>query len=599
MREIDIAEKVSSSEESVERRAAELFDNHLLNNWKRTDRIFAGLMTIQWVVGIIFALSISPRTWLGESSQTHLHVWAAILLGGIISGFPIALALTKPGWLYTRHTVAIGQMLMSALLIHLTGGRIETHFHVFGSLAILAFYRDWKVLISATVIVALDHLLRGFFWPQSVYGVLSGAEWRWIEHASWVIFEDIFLVLSCFQNIGEMRDIAQRQAEIETANQKLGTSNEELLSMTQLLNILISKVREGSENMQKMNLLDLGQKLESDSNNVAIAVGDIAAIMEELSSNTIAIADNVESQAASINETTTGIHQMAIQIERIKGNTKNLAHISNSARNIVEESHKSVIHASEGMRQIHTSINKTADTIQALGVHAATIERIVEVINTISDQTNLLALNAAIEAARAGEHGLGFSVVAEEVRKLSDRTVRSADEINQLISGMQNGVDQAVKQMGHSLNLVNEGLTKSTSLVGALGQIETVVTDVTRTSVDIDNVILEHSIGTEQVLKATQELTIVTNQIQIASQEQALSTTEIVKSVESVRNIAESNTKIAKQLSTAGRALLSQSQHLEQATTIFNLSDTLLSDNYLPEAIAKLKNQESSALLVS
>ena len=62
-------------------------------------------------------------------------------------------------------------MLMSALLIHLTGGRIETHFHVFGSLAILAFYRDWRVLISASAVVTVDHLLRGFFWPQSVYGV--------------------------------------------------------------------------------------------------------------------------------------------------------------------------------------------------------------------------------------------------------------------------------------------------------------------------------------------------------------------------------------------------------------------------------------------
>ena len=74
-------------------------------------------------------------------------------------------------------------MLMGALLIHLTGGRIETHFHVFGSLAFLAFYRDWRVLVPATVVVALDHLLRGIFWPQSVYGVLVASEWRWLEHA--------------------------------------------------------------------------------------------------------------------------------------------------------------------------------------------------------------------------------------------------------------------------------------------------------------------------------------------------------------------------------------------------------------------------------
>src|SRR5437870_7142752 len=96
-------------------------------------------------------------------------------------------------------------MLMSALLIHLTGGRIETHFHVFGSLAILAFYRDWKVLISASVVVYLDHLLRGFFWPQSVYGVLAATTWRSLEHAGWVVFEVTFLIFSIRKSLSEMR----------------------------------------------------------------------------------------------------------------------------------------------------------------------------------------------------------------------------------------------------------------------------------------------------------------------------------------------------------------------------------------------------------
>ena len=106
-------------------------------------------------------------------------------------------------------------MLMGALLIHLTGGRIETHFHVFGSLAFLAFYRDWRVLVPATIVVALDHLLRGMFWPQSVYGVLVASQWRWLEHAAWVVFEDIFLVVSCLRSVAEMRQTAERTAALE------------------------------------------------------------------------------------------------------------------------------------------------------------------------------------------------------------------------------------------------------------------------------------------------------------------------------------------------------------------------------------------------
>jgi signal transduction histidine kinase/DNA-binding response OmpR family regulator len=172
-------------------------------------------MLFQWLAAIVIALVVSPRAWAGTSSQTHPHVWAALFLGGLIISLPILLGLFRPGMTFTRHTMGVGQMLMGVLLIHLTGGRIETHFHVFGSLAFLAFYRDWRVLISATVIVAADHFIRGIYWPQSVYGVLLASDWRWFEHAGWVVFEDLFLITSCCQSNREMQAIALRQAELE------------------------------------------------------------------------------------------------------------------------------------------------------------------------------------------------------------------------------------------------------------------------------------------------------------------------------------------------------------------------------------------------
>jgi two-component system sensor histidine kinase/response regulator len=202
-------------EDSQAARAESLFQESRNTNYKRIDRLFAGLMCFQWVAGVIAALVISPRAWTGSVSHVHLHVWAAIFLGGIITIFPVALAILKPGEALTRHTIAVAQMLMSALLIHLSGGRIETHFHVFGSLAFLAFYRDWRVFIPATIVVALDHLLRGLYWPQSVFGVLAASQWRWVEHAAWVIFENIFLIQSCLQTTKEMRESAAKQAELE------------------------------------------------------------------------------------------------------------------------------------------------------------------------------------------------------------------------------------------------------------------------------------------------------------------------------------------------------------------------------------------------
>ncbi len=179
---------VFESTGSITRRANELFTTYQQEIYRSTDRLFAGLMAFQWIAGIVFALLVSPLAWAGSESSTHLHVWAAIVLGGSISLFPALLGIFRPGRLSTRVTISVAQMLMGALLIHLTGGRIETHFHVFGSLAFLAFYRDWRVLVPATIVVALDHLLRGIFWPQSVYGVVVASQWRWLEHAAWVVF---------------------------------------------------------------------------------------------------------------------------------------------------------------------------------------------------------------------------------------------------------------------------------------------------------------------------------------------------------------------------------------------------------------------------
>ncbi|MEO5819239.1 MAG: HAMP domain-containing sensor histidine kinase [Vicinamibacteraceae bacterium] len=196
-----------------------IYRQHMQDIYRRTDRTFAKLMLLQWVAGIVFALWVSPLAWTGSDSRTHIHVYAAVILGGLISALPIALAILHPGAVVTRYTIATAQMLMSALLIHLTGGRIETHFHVFGSLAFLAFYRDWRVLVPATGVVAADHALRGLFWPQSVYGLLTVSSWRWVEHAAWVLFEDVFLVMSCHRGMREVQQIAVRTATLQRAHE--------------------------------------------------------------------------------------------------------------------------------------------------------------------------------------------------------------------------------------------------------------------------------------------------------------------------------------------------------------------------------------------
>jgi PAS domain S-box-containing protein len=164
------------------------------------------------------ALIVSPQTWQGRVATTHIHVWAAIFLGGAISLYPAWLGWKRSGEVTTRHALAAAQMLASALLIHLTGGRLETHFHVFGSLVLLALYRDVRVFVTAIAVVYVDHLLRGFFWPESVYGVASATVWRSLEHAGWVLFEVAFLTIAARASLKEMRELVARQIGLEKIN---------------------------------------------------------------------------------------------------------------------------------------------------------------------------------------------------------------------------------------------------------------------------------------------------------------------------------------------------------------------------------------------
>ncbi|RZA08041.1 MAG: HAMP domain-containing histidine kinase [Proteobacteria bacterium] len=199
----------------MDARAKVLFTQHQQTIFRRTDRLFALLLFLEFFFGIAVAYFISPLTWAGGQSSVHVHVWAAIFLGGTIVSLPIALALWNPGHVATRHVIAVGQMLYAGLLVHLMGGRIETHFIIFGSLAFFGFYRDWRVPITASAVVALDHFLRGTYWPQSIFGVLSPESWRWAEHVAWVVFEDIFIVVACRQSLKEMQEIAERRSFIE------------------------------------------------------------------------------------------------------------------------------------------------------------------------------------------------------------------------------------------------------------------------------------------------------------------------------------------------------------------------------------------------
>ena len=496
----------------VDEQAGVLFDKRLDEGYRRTDRLFAYLMVLQWIGAIVLALVVSPRTWEGEFSQPHIHLYAALILGGLLTAMPLFLAFKLPGKVITRHTIVTCQVLFSALLIHLTGGRIETHFHLFGSFAFIAFYKDWRVIITATVVAAADHALRGIFWPQSIFGVISANEWRVVEHAAWLIFEVFILIKGCLHQRKEVKDAAYQQAMVEATNQEskefliqlqeekaLSDKNQAQLEETMRANreqhdYLENSVNELLEGMNRFAQGDLTLQLtpKRDDEIGKLFIGfnntikEFRAILESVTSS-IRVTANVSDRLTAM------AGQMANSVEEQLKVADGMAHtvtdmsevcLSNAttAREssdlmkengiLAEEGDLIVLKTVKKIRRIAEVVDQSVDTISDLGKTSTRIGEINVVINEIADQTNLLALNAAIEAARAGEQGKGFAVVADEVRKLAERTSNATEEIGVIIKSIQSETHNAIEAINRGSQEVQEGIVLGEDASKALGKIK-------------------------------------------------------------------------------------------------------------------------------
>ena len=425
-------EAAARQSDDLEVRANALYERHFDSSARLTDQRFAGLLVLEWLAGIVVALVVSPRTWTGTESQTHVHLIAAVLLGGLLVAPPVALAFLRPGWSGTRYTIAGCQMLFSALLIHLTGGRIETHFHVFGSLAFLCFYRDWKVYVPAVLVTAVDHAVRGYFYPQSVYGVLDPQIGRTVEHAGWVIFEVAFLAYACVRANVEMRVMARSRASLELAQ----------------LNIESTVAERTSE-------------LESSQNQLRSTIGTLSTIMEQVqlagiqvTGGTTAIGATAKQQQASIAQQAAAAAEIMATSREISATANELVKTMGQVAHTAEETAVLARGGNDALRQMQARMGQMVDAsativskLAVLSEKASNINSVVTTITKVADQTNLLSLNAAIEAEKAGEYGRGFGVVATEIRRLADQTAVATLDIERMVNEMQSAVTAGVMGM--------------------------------------------------------------------------------------------------------------------------------------------------------
>ena len=202
----------------VKLRTQQLYEKSQDDLYRNADQLFKMLMFLQLGLLICVAFLITPTTWIGENPGWQFHVVGAVLLGSMITAIPFFLTRLLPAAPLTRHTIAICQIVWSILFIHMAGGRVETHFHIFASLALLTFYRDSKILVTASIVVVLDQLVRGHGWPMSVFGEPVVSSFRWLEYVGWILLSDLILLSACFQGNHLSSQLCHRQAQLEQAN---------------------------------------------------------------------------------------------------------------------------------------------------------------------------------------------------------------------------------------------------------------------------------------------------------------------------------------------------------------------------------------------
>ncbi len=195
---------------------------------RKVDRLFAYLMVVQWFACVAAAVLVCGFIVPGKG--IHPNVYAAIILGGLANLIPAGMAILRPGKLVTRILISGGQAFTSILLTCITNGQVAPQFHMFGSLALLSFYRDWRALAPATLVTATFHCVRGLS-PIADSSVPAAVEsLRWMENAGWVLFIAVFLAAAaCVRGAREMRSIAVSSAEASSRNAELAATRDNAL----------------------------------------------------------------------------------------------------------------------------------------------------------------------------------------------------------------------------------------------------------------------------------------------------------------------------------------------------------------------------------
>jgi len=367
--------------------------------------------------------------------------------------------------------------------------------------------------------------------------------------------------------------------------------------MIQGLRDLATKVRDSATGVASGSSQMAAASTESAKVSVeaASAIDEVTSTMHEMSINVQNVVKSTQMQSSSVAETSASIEQMVASIQRVADTAKTLLEICERSRTEVHTGIETMEKATTGLTRTSSAIRSSADIIDVLGRRADEIGKIIEVIDDLAEQTNLLALNAAIEAARAGEHGLGFAVVAEEVRKLAEKSTQSTKEISDLIQGIQKEAREAVENMEKSTAMVQQGLELGGELNVALTKISNVVSEVYSYAQQIGGATNEQSAGSAQIAKATSRLTEITQEINSTIEEQASGAQSVVRAMEKMREVVQQSTSSSSQLAAMAEHSAKLSRKLIEAADSFVIDEQRHSGSHGYSTRRQAEHRESSS----
>ncbi|KAA3634758.1 MAG: HAMP domain-containing protein [Calditrichaeota bacterium] len=284
--------------------------------------------------------------------------------------------------------------------------------------------------------------------------------------------------------------------------------------------------------LMNTNLRAMIADLTTNTNELVSAATEIASSSEQMSRG-------AEEQTNQVNQVSTAVEEMAATIVESSKNASEASESSSSASKTATDGGQIVSDTISGMQNIASTVRQSAESITKLSQSADQIGEIIAVIDDIADQTNLLALNAAIEAARAGEQGRGFAVVADEVRKLAERTGKATSEITDMIQGIQSQTEEAVQSMESGIQEVDKGRELTDKAGNSLSEIVTMSELVMNMIQQIATASEEQSTAAEQISQNIESIATVTRETSTGAQQSAAAAEQLNRQAEGLKTMVE------------------------------------------------------------